>query len=53
MGSSGDGATHDSPPWFFAKQADEEAALRDIDGPLRAVGNDPSGVLLTDRELGS
>jgi ferritin len=47
----GDHTTVDFLQWFVKKQADEEAELRDIVAQLDRVGEDPTGMLLLDREL--
>ena len=47
-----DHATYNFLQWFVHKQAEEEAAFRDILGRMRIVEEDSQGMYMIDRELG-
>ena len=47
-----DNATETMLEWFVAEQVEEEATAQDILDRLRRVGDDGTGLLLVDQELG-
>lgn len=48
-----DYATQAFLQWFVTEQVEEERTAGEVVRMLRAVGSDPSGLLILDRELGS
>ena len=47
-----DNATENTLQWFVAEQVEEEAAARDILDKLELVGDDGTGLMMLDQELG-
>ena len=47
-----DNATENMLQWFVAEQVEEEATAQDIVDKLRYVGEDGTGILMVDQELG-
>jgi ferritin len=47
-----DHATNNFLQWFVSEQVEEEASADEVVQKLKLVGDDPSGLLMIDRELG-